>query len=129
MWLNLACLGSADYGPELHEPVITPGPTELVSAFYLDGGPLVHFSDPDCKRPPEPPGAGTVEVMNASGAVVATRSSIGGHHDEIPLPPGSYTITGTFLNATINGVHPKESKSVVISPGHTVRQDFFLSIP
>jgi hypothetical protein len=51
-----------------------------------------------------------------------------GHFVEIPLPPGSYTVNGTFLGATSNGVHPKKTESVIISPGHTVRQDFFLSI-
>jgi hypothetical protein len=129
VWLNPLCNGSAAYGPELSEPLITTGPTELVSGFYLDGGPLTRFSDPACKRPAPKPGAGTVEVTNASGAEVATQSSAGGHFVEILLPPGTYMVTGTFLGATINGVHPKQSESVVIPPGHTVRQDFFLDIP
>jgi hypothetical protein len=67
--------------------------------------------------------------MNASGAVVATQTSIDGHFVEIPLPAGSYKVTGTFLDATDNGVHPKKTEAVVIPPGDTVRQDFFLSIP
>ncbi len=67
--------------------------------------------------------------MNASGAVVATQTSVSGHFVEIPLPAGSYTITGTFGDATINGAHPKHTQSLVIPPGHTVREDFFLSVP
>ncbi len=130
VWLNPFCRREAAYAPELKEPFVTPGPTELVSGFFLVGGPDDRrFSDPACKLPAPPPGAGTVEVTNASGQVVATQTSTSGHFVEIPLPAGSYTITGTFLNATSNGVHPKESEAVVIPPGHTVRQDFFLSIP
>jgi hypothetical protein len=129
VWLNPFCHGSAAHGPGLKEPVVTAGPTKLVSGFYLVGGPNARFSDPGCKRSAPPPGAGTVEVTNASGAVVATQTSTSGHFAEIPLPAGSYTITGTFLDATNNGVHPKNTESVVIPPGHTVRQDFFLDIP
>ena len=130
VWLNPACRREAEYAPELKEPLVTPGPTELVSGFFLVGGPDDRqFSDRGCKLPAPPPGAGTVEVTNASGEVVATQASTSGHFVEIPLPAGSYTITGTFLGATINEVHPKESEAVVIPPGHTVRQDFFLSIP
>ena len=122
------CIGSAAYVPEITEPLITPGPTELVSGFYFDGGPAVRFSAPGCKRPAPSPGEGTVEVMSASGALVATQTSERGHFVEIPLPPGSYTVTGTFLDATINGVHPRETEHVVIQPGYSTRQDFVLQI-
>jgi hypothetical protein len=129
VWLNPLCNREAAHGPEFNEPLVTQGPTELVSGFFLVGGPDDRrFSDPGCKRPVPPPGAGTVEVTNASGEVVATQTSTSGHFVEIPLPAGSYTITGTFLDATTNGVNPKKSESIVIPPGHTVRQDFFLSI-
>ena len=63
LWLNPFCRGSAAYGPGLKEPVVRPGPTELVSGFYLDGGPLALFSAPGCKRPAPPPGAGIVEAL------------------------------------------------------------------
>jgi hypothetical protein len=130
VWLNPFCRREAACGPELKEPLVTPGPTELVSGFFLVGGPPDRrFSDPGCKLPIPAPGAGTVEVTNTSGAVVATQTSTSGHFVEIPLPAGSYTITGTFLGATVNDVHPRESEAVVIPPGHTVRQDFFLNIP
>jgi hypothetical protein len=129
VWLNPLCFGSAAYGPGLKEPLIKPGPTKLISGFYLDGGPLARFSAPGCKRPVPAPEPGTVEVMNASGMVVAAQTSTDGHFVEIPLPAGSYTLTGTFLDDTINGVHPKETKSLVIPTGDTVRQDFFLNVP
>jgi hypothetical protein len=130
VWLNPLCRGGAVYAPTFNEQLLTPGPTELISGFFLVGGPLRRwFSAPGCKRPAPSPGAGTVEVTNASGAVVARQTSTSGHFVEIPLPAGSYTITGTFLNAITNGVHPQHSESIVIPPGHSVRQDFFLNIP
>lgn len=130
MWLNPLCRREALYGPELKEPLVSPGPTELVSGFFLIGGPLDHgFSSLGCKLPAPPPDAGTVEVASATGALVATQTSAQDHFVEIPLPPGTYTITATFLGATINEAHPRVSQTVVIPPGHTVRQDFFLNVP
>jgi hypothetical protein len=131
VWLNRVCRKGGGLGPEIHEPKITIGPTKLVSGFYEVGGPAPHyFSAPKCPRHPErPPGAGTVEVINASGTVVATQTSVTRQFAEVPLPAGSYTIRGTFANATVNGVHPTLSESVVIPAGRTVRQDFLLSVP
>jgi len=64
-----------------------------------------------------------------TGAVLATQTSTDGHLATIPLPAGSYTIVGTFANATINGQHPTQSMSVQIPPGASVREDFVLQIP
>jgi hypothetical protein len=129
VWLNPFCEREADYGPEIKEPLVTTGPTKLVTGFYLVGGPVDRrFSTPHCKLPEPPPDAGIVDVVNPSGVIVATKTSAQGHFVEIALPAGSYTVRGTFLNATINGVHPMQSESVVIPVSHTVRQDFFLNI-
>jgi hypothetical protein len=127
--LNPFCRGSAAYGPAIKEPAVTTGPAELVSGFYLNGGPLARFSYPHCRRPEPKPGAGTVAVLDASGDVVATKTSKENEFVRIPLAAGSYTIRGTFLDAEINFVHPMRTESVVIPAGHTVRQDFSLSIP
>jgi hypothetical protein len=78
-----------------------------------------------------------VEVLNASGELVATQTSATGALIEIPLPAGSYTIASTFVSATIcNGAvgaescgHPAESYALTIPPGYTVRKDFILGIP
>ena len=126
VWLNPLCHREAAYGPGLKEPLVTPGPTELVSGFFLIGGPDRAFSTPACKLPAPLPEGGTVEVTSASGAVVATQTSTYGHFVEIPLPAGSYTISGTL---TGSGTNLPETESVVIPPGDTVRQDFFLNIP
>jgi len=131
VWLDRACPKGAPRTPEIHEPHVTVGPTKLVTGFYLTTGPPQHyFSAPKCPRQPEPPpAAGTVEVLDPTGAVVATETSAAGEFAETPLPPGSYTIRGTFLGTTTNGVHPVKSESLVIPPGHSVRQDFILSVP
>ncbi len=131
VWLDRACPKGVPQTPEINEPHVTAGPTKLVSGFYVATGPPSHyFSAPKCPRHPEPPpAAGTVEVIDATGTVVATQTSAAQQFAEIPLPAGSYTIRGTFLGTTTNGVHPVESESVVIPAGHTVRQDFVLSAP
>lgn len=130
VWLNPYCHREADYAPEITEPLVTPGPTELVSGFFLVGGPDDRrFSSPGCKLPAPAPDAGTVQVTNASGAIVARKTSTSGHFVELPLAAGTYTITGTFLDATINNAHPTKTEQVTIPRGHTVRDDFFLSIP
>jgi hypothetical protein len=131
VWLNRVCRRDAIPEPQIHEPDVTVGPTKLVSGFYIGGGPPPHYvSAPKCPRHPEPPpGAGTVEVIDASGAVVATQTSAARQFVEIPLPAGSYTIRGTFLNVIRNGTHPTRSEAVTIPAGHTVRQDFFFGVP
>ena len=107
-----------------------PGPTELVSGFYLTGGVPVAFSDPGCRRREPSPVAGVVEVFNATtGALLTTQTSTGGHFVEIPLPPGSYKLVGTFVNSQNLPTPRTTISSLEIPPGHTVRQDFFLSIP
>ena len=128
VWTNPLCFGSAAYPPAIKEPLVTAGPTELVSGFFLVGGPLIRFSTQHCSRPRPVPEAGTVEVKNASG-VVAIQASTRGHFVKIPLPPGTYTISGTFKDASFNGVHPAKTQQVTITPGDTVRQDFFLDVP
>jgi hypothetical protein len=78
-----------------------------------------------------------VEVMNASGEVVATQTSDGGHLVEIPLPPGSYTITSTFVSVNNCGgtggpencVHPDKTYPVTIQAGYTVRENYFYGVP
>lgn len=80
--------------------------------------------------PPPPPGGGTVEVTSPlTSAMIASRTSRDGHFAVIPLSAGTYTVIGTFADAIINGQYAKRSMSVQIPAGHTVRQDFILSIP
>ncbi len=129
VWLNPICFGTALYPPAITEPRLTAGPTELVSGFFLVGGPLREFSSRHCSRPAPVPGAGRVAVTNTSGVIVATQTSTRGHLVKIPLRPGTYTVSGTFKDASINGAHPKVTQQIVIRPGDTIRQDFFLNVP
>jgi hypothetical protein len=128
VWTNPLCFGSAAYPPAIKEPLVTAGPTEFVSGFFLVGGPLVRFSTRHCARPAPVPEAGTVEVKDAS-AVVAMKASAPGHLVRIPLPPGTYTISGRFKDASFNAVHPGRTERVTITPGYKVRQDCFLDVP
>ncbi len=131
VWVNPVCSGSGAEGPGISEPSITAGPTELISGLFVVGGPLRRWSEPRCTPRPGEPGAGIVTVRDpANGVVVASQTVIRGHLATIPLAPGTYSIQGTFGNATINE-HPAESfpATVQILPGHTVRQDVFLNVP
>ncbi len=127
--------GTHDYeteGPYATEH-LTEGPSELVVGFFLDGGPAV---PPPCERPPTPD-AGTVEVLDSGGGVVATRSSQYEQLAAIALAPGSYTVNETFDAATICSTgsagtscdHPTQTRTVTIPAGYTVRVDFELDIP
>jgi hypothetical protein len=131
VWVNPVCSGSGAEGPGISEPLITAGPTELISGLYVVGGPLRRWSEPRCKPRPGEPGAGIVTVRDpANGVVVASQTVTRGHLATIPLAPGTYSIQGTFGNATINE-HPGASfpTTVQILPGQTVRQDVFLNVP
>ncbi|MGD1059248.1 MAG: hypothetical protein ABR992_17755 [Solirubrobacteraceae bacterium] len=131
VWVNPVCYGDGAAGPGINEPLVTSGPTELISGLYIVGGPLATWSEPQCKPRHGESASGTITVREATtGSVVTTQSVVRGQLATIPLPPGSYTIQGTFGNATINE-HPGESppQTVEIEADKTVRQDVFLSVP
>jgi hypothetical protein len=114
-------------GPPAGEPFVTAGPTELVSGLYIAGGPFEIFPG-RCRH--GTPGAGTIAVIDqASGATVASATITKGHLATIPLAPGTYTIDGTFADATVNGVPIKSSLSITIPAATTVRQDIVASVP
>jgi hypothetical protein len=131
VWVNPVCSGSAAAGPGISEPLLTSGTTELISGLYIVGGPLRRWSEPRCMPRSGEPWAGTVTVRDpANGSIVTSQTVTRGHLAKIPLAPGTYTIQGTFGNATING-RPGESfpTTVEIQAGKTVRQDVFLNVP
>jgi hypothetical protein len=129
-WVNPLCPGSAELPGPRHEPIHTPGPPELLSGLYLDGGPLTFRSAPDCERLEGTPWAGTITVRNASGSIVAVRHVAAGHLATIPLRPGAYTITAEFDGAIVNERHAVVGPTAVEIPPHTVvRKDLALNIP
>lgn len=109
-----------------HEPVLTAGHTELVSGLYAGGGPPVRGP-----RPCPTSQAGTITVTNAAnGEVVATQPVGKGALTTIPLPPGDYTIVGTYAGVIVNGQHGQSApQAVAIPAGTTVRQDTNLEYP
>ncbi len=131
IWVNPLCGGSAAAGPGIEEPLITVGPTELLSGLYVVGGPFRQWSEPHCTYRPGEPGAGTITVREpAGGAIVASQTVTAGHLATIPLAPGTYTLEGTFGEATINSQAGKSFPTTVqIPPGKIVRQDVFLDVP
>jgi hypothetical protein len=79
---------------------------------------------------PGVPGAGTITITDpASDAVIATAHVANGQLATIPLAPGTYTITGTFADATFNGQDGQASASVTIPGGEIIRQDVAINIP
>jgi hypothetical protein len=130
VWVNPLCDGEGAAGPGINEPLVTSGPTELISGLYVVGGPVVVWSESQCKARPGEAAAGTITVREARGSVVATQSVARGQLATIPLAPGTYTIQGTFGNATINeNLGESFPETVEIEAGKTVRQDAFLSVP
>ena len=121
LWVGAMC-----DKPE-HEPVLTAGPTELVSGLYAGGGP----------RPVSPPPcpsslAGTITVTNdTNGEVVATQTVGNGALATIPLPPGEYSIVGRYTSGPFVNGQPAQSapQAVTIPAGTTVRQDVEFSYP
>jgi hypothetical protein len=133
VWLVPQCVEPGDPGPPAGEPFLTPGPTELISGLYLGGGPIASYPGP-CRS--GTPGAGMIVVIDpASGATVATATVANGQLATIPLPPGTYTVEGTFYDArtvtspTDPGVPWQSSISVTIPAGMTVRQDLSVGVP
>jgi hypothetical protein len=125
--LRPLCAQSAEPGPPPGEPLVKPGPTELISGLYLDGGPLV--LSPRCRQ--GVPSAGTITVADAAGGhVIATQAVAGGSLATIALAPGSYLVTGTFADASVNG-RPIQTDpvSVAIPAGGSVRLDVVTAIP
>jgi len=123
------CIGQADPGPPAGEPILTPGPTELISGLYLDGGPLAPL--PGCTPRPGIPSPGTIVVLNpVTGSVVASQSVALGRLATLALSPGTYSVQGTFGDATVNGqAIQTPAQTVTIPSGETVRQDVIANIP
>lgn len=123
LWVNPFCVGSAALGPPEGEPFLQPGPSKLISGIYLDGGPLVESSAPQCPRVGKP-SAGTITVSDMAGTVVASQTVASeDQFAEIPLAPGGYVVVG------VSGDLHSTPIDVSIPANETVRQDVALNIP
>lgn len=123
--VNPLCPGSLNQGPPPGEPLLTPGPTELDSGLFIEGGAFIYRSAPVCKDLVGKSSAGTITVTNATGTVVANNMTVSaGQLLEITLGAGQYTITGVFAGG--NKVGPT---TVTVPAGEVVRQDLVLDVP
>jgi hypothetical protein len=104
-----------------HEPKYTPGPTELVSGLYIQGGAVY----PHCRPEPRGPYAGTVKVTSQQGGLAARKRVKNGHLAHVRLPPGTYTVRWKFSG----GEASPRSFTVTVQQGEKVRQDGFLDAP
>jgi hypothetical protein len=69
-------------------------------------------------------------VANQAGKVIASDKVHTGKLARIRLAPGTYTIHGTFADATRNGQPIEtEPQTVTITAGETVREDVVANIP
>ena len=130
VWVNPLCSRTGASGPPPGEPILTPGPTRLISGLFIEGGPLILFSNPGCTFKPEQPGAGTISVTDpGTGAIVATETVSAGRLASFSLVPGTYRINGTFADATADGAPFTAHTTVTIPAGEIVRQDVTAFVP
>jgi hypothetical protein len=105
-----------------NEPVYTPGPTEVVSGMYIQGGAIPL---PPCMPKPRGPYAGTIQVTNIrSGARVASQTVTDGHLAHIHLSPGTYNLSGHFSTGFTS-----YAVKIRIRLGYKTRQDAFEDVP
>ena len=90
-------------GPPSAGPLLTEGPSGLVSGLYLAGGPLVRRS----RRQEGVPSPGTIAVTDVITGETVARVTVArvtvarGQLATIPLAPGSYSIEGTCADALV----------------------------
>jgi hypothetical protein len=104
---------------------MTPGPTELDTGLFIEGGPFIYRSAPVCKDLVGTSSAGKITVTNGAGTAIANNVSVSaGQLLKITLSAGQYTITGVFAGGTHVG-----PTSVTVPAGEVVRQDLVLDVP
>ena len=123
--INPLCSGAAENGPPAGEPIITTGPTELISGLFLEGGPFMIRSAPNCKDVVEKSSPGWIAVANSAGTVIVNKMELKqGQLLYVKVPAGKYTISGVL--SVNNKVGPV---TVNVPSGKTVRQDLTLDAP
>jgi len=101
------------------------GPTELVAALYLQGGPVK--TSPRCRN--ALPEAGTVTISTAAGAPIATRRVRDGHFAVFPLAPGGYVLSGTFSRSAGGGQVAVPPTSFTIAAHRTTHVNAVARVP
>ena len=123
--VNPVCPGSAALGPPPGEPLLKPGPTELIAGLFGEGGPLLFRSAPNCKSLVGTSSPGTITVVNAEGTVVVNKMALAtGQLLHADVPAGTYTLTGVLKGGTKVG-----PLTVKVPSGEIVRQDLVIDFP
>jgi hypothetical protein len=122
--VNPLCPSSAAIGPPSGEPLMTPGPSELETGLFIEGGALIFRSVPVCKDLVGTSNAGTITVTDAGGTVIANRAVIAGELLKIDLSAGLYSISGVFAGGNV-----ARPITVTVPSGEVVRQDLVLDVP
>jgi len=106
-----------------NEPVVTAGPTELISGFYVEESIAIRpWMCPVVVKP----WADTIAVINpATSATVASETVGPGQLATIALAPGTCTVEATPATPVSNLGPTSMEQTVTIPAGMTVRQDFF----
>jgi hypothetical protein len=123
--VNPLCSGAADNGPPAGEPITEPGPTELISGLFIEGGPYILRSAPICKEVAEKSSPGWITVTDSAGTVIVNKMELTtGQLLYVKVPAGKYTLTGVL--SVNNKVGPI---TVEVPADTTVRQDLTLDVP
>ena len=122
--VNPLCSGSLNPGPPPGEPILKPGPTEIITGLFIEGGAYIERSAPNCKTLVGTSSAGTITITNSVETVVANTELTAGQLLSVTVPAGTYTISGVFAGG--NKVGPT---TVTVPSGEIVRQDLVLDVP
>ena len=126
--VNPLCEGSGAPGPPLGEPIIKSGPTELITGLFIEGGPLIERSAPNCKALVGKSSAGTITVTNSVGTVFANNVALSaGQLLYLNVPVGVYTVSGVIGGG--NFVSKVGPITVNVGADQIVRQDLVLPVP
>jgi hypothetical protein len=127
VWLAARCPKPGPTALPAHEPLLTVGPTELISGFYVVGGPA--FPPWICPRVPEPE-ADTVTVIDPATRMEVASATVGqGQLAVIPLAPGTYEVQAAPASPVSNLARTTSDQTVTIPAGMSVRQDFIAAVP
>jgi hypothetical protein len=127
VWLAPRCPKPGPTSLPAREPLLTVGPTELISGFYVVGGPV--FPPWICPRVPEPE-ADTITVIEPTTGMTVGSATVGeGQLAVIPLAPGTYEVQAAPATPVSNLGPPTTDKTVTIPAGMSVREDFIAAVP
>ncbi len=123
--VNPLCESPVNPGPPPGEPILKPGPSEIVTGLFIEGGAVMVRSEPVCKTLVGKSDAGTITITNSVGTVIADHMALtAGQLLYVNVPAGTYTVSGVFAGGNKAG-----PITVTVPSGEIVRQDLVLDVP